>query len=485
LKSKLIFLFLFLISAACTKTDADSTTAANALAAAFPSGLAVSSPTAQASTSLLSIPNDVSVLAVDSTDPASEKKTTLDALINGTTCSVAITLQSATNANCYGPSVTYVNHPNSSANAPGGDLGIWTASQNSEACAAAQLNSRMNGVASLVDMGMFATAGLICKANSAGQSLPAIGQSLDLTASMAGLITVNTTAITLTAATLSREANNSDGNPVYISTISGTAGTKTYSIRMKHTPNTTDNSTYQGKLSVSVGDNDGTKPGNCNGIGGAATGQTDATSISYSKSATAVVYELKSANFCGNNVDPYVSASNKSVDLTAKVSGGNVDGWGNNGNYLLASYDPTTFVGTFKYAWQAGMNDAKTRAFNAQITATGGVAYFGFGAAIESASGVGDITGIHCNWLNGLAAGTLTTKAQKQIMTLTAGKFAATSSFITYDPVDSCESTDATFTITPTGGSATAANTTTMDLINITDISSNISTITAPTNVDL
>jgi hypothetical protein len=238
-------------------------------------------------------------------------------------------------ANCYGPTINFTNHPGGTnpTSLPGGDLGIWSATETAsgEACAAAQLNQQMRGVASQVDSGLFAMAGLICIADVSGQSLPAVGSSLDLTSSLSGLVTINGTAITLTAATLAREADTTEGYPVYVSTIQGSD----YFFRLKHIATIADNTTFKGKLSISTPNN-------------------DKTSISYVKASnTSVVYELKSVN--GSS-----SAWVSSTDFTAKVA----SGWQNNANYLLANYDPSTGDGNYLYAWQAGSGDSHARVFN-------------------------------------------------------------------------------------------------------------------------
>ncbi len=479
-----------LFGVACSKSSTTpATSTATDLGTTFPLGLAISSPTSQSAASLAVNAAGIGKFEVDSDLPAEEKAEELETLLSGSTCSITVTLGSATNTACYGPSVTYANHPNGYPNAPSGDLGIWDhSSSDGEACAASQLNSRMSGVTTFVDAGMFAMAGLICKAQTLGLALPDAGESLDLTSSMAGLVTINATALSVTTATLARSATDSGSNPVYVTTLEGTAGTKTYSIRLKHIPTDADNVTYSGKLSVSIATDSGTKSGNCNSITGSTTGSTDATSILYSKSsATAAVYELRNASFCGDDADPFVSATNRSVDVTAKaVSTSNPDGWGDNGNYLLASYNPEDDTGTYLYAWQAGANDGKTRVFNASITSTGGKAFFGFGPDLTLNTNLGSIAGMHCNWLNGLSSSPSVTKAQKQTMTLTSGTFTTTASDskITFDPVDSCESSSGTFTVTPTGGTARSGSSTTLDLVDVSTIATDISSITAPTDID-
>lgn len=505
----------------CACSDSKSTnplaSTGSAFSKAFPLGFAVSSPTSHSAASGSSLgAASVGTLSVSADDSFEEKQEALEEIVTGTTaadCTINVTLASPTNASCYGPNLTYVNHPNAptpDANTtdedsgvndtdgegqlPGGDLGIWTASQaDGEACAAAQLNSRIQGIASQIDAGMFTMAGLMCAANVSGQSLPAIGASLDLSTNLAGHVTINSAAVTVTTATITRAADSAGGDPVYVSTVVGTAGTKTYTIRLKHSATAADNSTYLGKLSLTIADADGTKPGNCGG--GSLTGQTDGTSISYElASATSLKYEAKSANFCGTTGDPFVSTANQSIDLSKKFNNSSLPtGWGNNANYFIASFDPTDLTGSFAYAWQAGVNDGNTRAFLAKVESAGAsaTAWFGFGPAADDAS-VGTIDRMICNWAGPNQSHTGLSKAQQQVMTLTSGKFTATSSNIVYDPTNTCTSdgTDGSghaFSYSwDFGGTQTrVGNASAMDLVNLSTVTSGFTAPTAPTNVDL
>lgn len=488
------------LATSCSSSGGSSSTSSG-LTEAYPSGLAVSSPTAQGTAAFAeSTSSNPSAQAVDSTKNYSEKKAAIESVLNATSaasCAIDVSLLSPTNANCYGPSMTYVNHPETLQgggainSAPGGDLGIWSATDTGgEACAATQLNSRVKGMASQVDAGMFSMASLLCVAKNTGESLPSEGGSVDLTTSMSGKIKINGSDLTVTSATLTREANSGEGHKVYTSNIVGTTGTRTITMRLKHVATGADNATYKGKLSLKIANADGTKPGNCGA--GTATGQTDAVSIAYEKSsASNITYQLKSANFCGDSADPYVSGTDFSVDLYNKTfsSGSRPNGWANNANYSIAQLNPVTATGTLLYAWQAGALDSHTRAFNAKIDSNGnsGVAYFGFGPHMQASStyaATGSISGMICNWIK-MDGHTLQTTVQKQTITRTGGKFVPAASKITYDPVVSCSSNDASFQMTPSGGSAVTADTTVTDLENLSDVSANITAPTAPANVDL
>lgn len=460
--------------------------------AAFPEEAAVSSPTAQttATTSSFGLQSEELRTLAEATDTADKKKAALTAILDGATsdaCAININLYNSANANCYGPNLDYANHPDGSGGTqlPGGDLGLLDAAETSgEACAAAELNARMKGVASQVDAAFFAVASLMCTARNANLSLPAnAGESLDVTPSLSGKVTINGQAATVTAATLARDTD-SNGKPVYVSTIRATFGSKSAFIRLKHIPaGLQDESTFTGKVSISLSDTvrESGFDGNCSGSSG---GQVDAASILYEKTlAGNLKYSLKSGNFCGSAADPFVSATNYSVNLP-KTYAANNGGWGNNANILLADFVPSTGVGTYQYAWQAGRNDSHTRVLNVKISdATNAVAYFGFGPAASTTS-PGPISTMICNWAGPGNNHSGQAKVQKQVMTRGATFFTATTSNITYDPVNACESSSGTFTYNKVGQSAVNASSTTSNLVNLTDWSSTITNVTAPTDVD-
>jgi len=430
------------------------------------------------------------------------KKAKLEAILAATAladCKVELMLANGSNANCYGPNMTFTSHPDgspASGSLPGGDTGIWEESDATpQACAAAQLNQRIQGSASYADAGLFSTAAMLCAARVSGVSEPAVGVTENVTTYMTGLLKINATDVTVSSATISREADTSGGFPVYVSQIVGTAGTTTYTIRMKHNPTgpaTSRNDTFVGKVSVKIATADGTKPQNCNSS--SATGHTIATSVAYERSSsTAEKYLVKDAQFCGDDADPFVSATDFTVDHSKVLSGGTPKGWANNANYLAASIDPTTDAGNYAYAWQAGAGDSNVRALSTNIADSSGTltgtAFFGFGDPISTSGFDGDITKMICNWAGSGSSHTGVSKAQKQTMTRASGAtvFTVGTSNITYDPVNACEDASS-FTVNWTKVDTTSgtqvASATTENLVAVSTISATYTTPSAPTAVE-
>lgn len=482
----------------CNKSSSDGDSGGGNVSSlfksAFPEEAAVSSPTAQKSagqSSLQSLEDGVRIMA-DATDTADKKKEALDTVIDGTTsdsCKVNINLYTSGNANCYGPTLKMANHPDGTVTGdlPPGDLGIWTATEGTEACAAAQLNSRMKGVSSMMDAAFFSVASMMCAAKNAGQTLPEVGSSVDVSSSMSGKVTINSNSTTITTATLARESDT-NGKPVYVSTIQGSytesSHSKTFTIRMKHVPaGVQDETTFTGKVSIKLTDNqlDSGFAGNCSGSSG---GGVDAASIIYEKTSSSnMKYYLKTANYCGSNGNPFVSSSNYSVDLTRTYSSNN-GGWGNNANVLLADFDPSTGIGSYQYAWQAGRNDSHARVLNVKISsASSATAYFGFGPALSGTTGLGSIDRMICNWAGPGNNHTGVSKVQKQTLTRSSTTFTPSASYITYDPSNSCDG-GGSFTYGISANNEVNASSTTSNLVNLTDLTSTITNVTAPSDVD-
>lgn len=451
--------------------------------------MVLTSPTAQrAAGSLFStgpaytiLGDVIAMVGPDPEDSPKEKKDALEALIAETppaSCAISLNMQNSGRANCYGPSVNYVDHEFdgvTSGTWPGGDLGIWTDTEASsgEACVAAQLNQQMKGAISFIDTAQFIAAGIACVANKGGKSLPsAASTSLDLTSDLSGIVTINGSAMTVSAATIERAADDSSGNPVYITTLQGTVGgTKTFNIRVKHIPTSTDDSTNKGKISVKVVDTNG-------------GGSTDGASLEYEKSsATAGKLLLKKINFNGASGDPYESTTDYSVDYDKP--------WNNNADYLLAAINPSNFTGTYAYAWQAGNGDSHTRTFNAILSESGGVvegsAFFGYGPTMQT--GAGSIDGMICAWTGPDQNHTPVPKVQRQNLALSSGKFVVSGTTnTTYDPVADCEADTSGTTMVMTwndGVSQTrSVSETTENLSPIGDVAGALTLPTEPANVD-
>lgn len=477
----------FLFNCSGYSSGGSSSTALSAFASALAEDMVLTSPTAQRSgTSLFStepqylINGDVIAMAgPDPEDSPKEKKDSLEALLATTapaSCAIVLNLQNAGRASCYGPSVNWINHEfnNVSGTWPGGDLGIWSDSEpTGEACVAAQLNAQMKGVISMVDSAQFIGAGMACVANKNGDTLPSSpSTSLDLTSSMTGVITMNSSALTVSSAIIMRDANDSSGNPVFVTTLTGTAGTKTFDIRIKHVSTSTDDSTNKGKISVKIVDSSG-------------PGSTDGASLEYEKSSSTVgKLLLKKINFNGTSGDPFVSPTNYSIDYNKS--------WNNNADYLLASIDPSKFTGTYAYAWQAGNGDSHTRTFNAILNESGGTvtgsAFFGYGPTMQV--GPGSISGMICAWTGPDQNHTPVSKVQREDLVLTSGKFVVSgTTHTTFDPVADCEASTSGTTMVMSWNStgvseSRSVSSTTENLSLLSEVSAALTLPTEPADVD-
>lgn len=483
-----------------TVDPATTTSTLSSYADSLAEDMLVASPTASRSVTGFSV-SEVSPFT-DTASPGDglkKKKEAVEGLLASAapaTCAISLTIQSSTNANCYGPNLDTTSHPFNSApySWPGGDLGMWEATATSgESCASDQLNSRIKGVASYADLAVFMMSGMACAANKNGTPLPAASANVDLTTIMANNVNINGSPATVTSAVVYRDADVA-GTRVYRYTLTATQGTKTYTLRAKHNPQDATDTASRGKISVKVSDNTGSNAGqNC--ATSSENGYVEALSMAYERtSSTAAKYLVKSARFCGNNADPFVSPTNFSVDL-AKVHAppGFMFGWADNANYFLASFDPSKYTGKFYYAWQAGKGDSHTRTLNLVLsgtsTAVSGSAFFGFGPTMLTTPG--GISGMICAWTGpetgtGSHALVVPNVVQRQDISVTAPAtmFTPTTSNITYDPVLSCEASSLIMTWNA-GAASRDASTTTQNLVAVSQVGTAMgSTPTDPTEVD-
>ena len=227
-------------------------------------------------------------------------------------------------AECYGPEIEYENHPNAapmtpdSGTLPPGDLGIWeeTDRETGNACAAAEVNALFTNISGQVDsaLGMFAS--MLCIANNNGTTLPAVNESIDLSAGTNRILTELNINFAAATASLARSADNDEGNPVYLMTIEGESSRgKTARLILKHIPENADNSLYRGKLALELATPESEISANCVETEGLTTG----ASILYEKEAeTSLTYKLSRADFCGADVSAL--DANDNIDPAALLS---------------------------------------------------------------------------------------------------------------------------------------------------------------------
>ena len=462
---------------------------------AFPTDLAITSPllTTDSSANLTKMltTDNTQLFALDYEDFSSQ----IDAILEGdeiSDCSFDITLffNNSEDAECYGPQVSYQNHPDgtpSSGTLPTGDLGIWSENEGStnESCASAQLNSRIAGVSDKAFGAMQVLASTICVANNNSVTLSADTTS-DLTSEMNSMTTENSIDVTFSNADI-YPTTNSDGNTMYIYNVELTytdgSDTTEFTLNMKQVAGSSDGE-YSGIINFKFND-DNFSGMNCSGFG--ATEVTKSGSLFYDVTSSNVNFEYRTANFCGADQNPF--ASDMSLDFTNVVSSSfdatsSSNGWGDDGNLFIASFDPETGDGNYSYSWQAGYLDSHSRAFNVNLQTNSSVqtgeAYFGYGYDLDDENLDGSIVGFLCNWAGpGNNHSTfLVEKAQKQVISYDSTNEIFTSDSsqlaITYAPTNSCDATAAFLYDTDADGSLAdeTGSVVTNDLIDLTEISS-------------
>lgn len=445
---------------------------------AFPASLAVVSPTSVSTSvqqaSLIgsgNFPFAANAVASGIVHDYEFNVAILEGLLTGTTeisdeVDLELLFEETTDADCYGPFLAYENHPDTPVDSgdpdagngefPTGDLGLWTETEDggSEACAAAQLNERMEGVNNNSSVALMVLASMITAyedngANSWPEDVSA-GDSIDLLSEMnaAGITSTN-----FTSATMSLNAGGDQWT--YHLEFEFTLDLVAHEVvlNLEHAPGSSDDA-YEGLLTFRI--NNSFSGGNC------GAGDNDVSingSLHYIQaSATDLVLQYRQTQFCGHDVDGIqtaITSSNLTGNMvSASPTGSLVDNWSDNFTIFTADFNPSTLGGTFYYAWQAGYNDSHSRILNVGLdAATAGEAYFGFGHQVHDSLFDGGARGFICNWAGPGNDHTLQEYVQRQHITLDtdAGIFTPTnhgqendSSDIIYAPANSCryDSTD-------------------------------------------
>ncbi|KZN56618.1 hypothetical protein N474_10725 [Pseudoalteromonas luteoviolacea CPMOR-2] len=374
----------------------------------------------------------------------------IDALLDGETplldvFRVRSFYRNSTNADCFGPQVSYQGHPDSadpatdSGTLPSGDLGLWLASDSDgNACAVAQTNALLDGTKERSRMALMTLASMVSAAIDDGSGLPEDGASIDLTTQMnsKGLASVN-----FSAASISLSA----GIWQYSVTLEYTVGSSTYDIdlSMTHTPGG-DRTNYTGLLNYSVEGEVGVSGielpgGNCS-----QNQRTLVGSLAYERTEQQMSLQARTATLCGHTVSGAFN-SDQQVDVKNKYhSIDNPDGWSENFAIFGANFDLTSLAGDYAYVWQAGVNDSHSRILNIgfnDASLENGEAHFGYGTDIDETNGL--IQGFICNWAGPGNDHTLQAYTQRQFFEYDT----STSTYlgnehranIEYAPTNSCD----------------------------------------------
>lgn len=388
-------------------TSSDSSSSAEESSSAdssslFPSSLAVASPLSVSSDSTSESVSKAIGTGIDTEYAVIVAE--IEAILSGTTpasCTFdpAPFLVAESDADCYGPTVQYVDHPNASSGSsdadgqlPIGDVGIWVSTDpgTGHACVAAQLDARIEGMQQKSLAALESMASVVCTIAVNGLSVPS-NSSLDLLTEMNALGIADVTF--LQASLTHSDASGADAYSYELDLVYAPSGVShPVIVRMTHIP-TSDATVFQGRMTYLV--NDTSTVGNC-----PSSDITHNGSLLYnSRAADDMALEMRTAEFCGAAVDGTVDGLVNPADKYDAAS--NPDGWGNRFTTFIADFDTTTLTGDYTFSWQAGPNDAASRVFNIHADGSSGSvpsgqAFFGYGADVDGTDG--SIDGFICNW---------------------------------------------------------------------------------------
>lgn len=470
--------------ASCHNSSSSSSSASDA----FPVGMAVASPTAdnaEAGVQVSPLTIGELELPIGGFDPDAsgpEKAEALESIAEPTSASSCLIslppFQNATNPACYGPALDYQNHPNGgggNGQLPTGDLGIWTASENTAACTSAKINALIHDAANYSDYVMHLAAAIICSLDTAGTALPDTdGETIDMTSALNAAIQVNNPSVTVSSASLENLADvtvNSATHDAYkftIVAVDTTGLTVNISTQMKHVPLNAANTLYVGRLRTWV-----------TGIPNAGSGK--AVSVTYEKTATKFRIKLLKADYNSASTESQIFDANDEL----KIDGP----WTGNIDLSYQEVDTDTFLGSFSYAWQAGTGDSHARIFNGYSSLGAFCGFFGFGLRFDNTGATASdnvIDGMICNWAgpgNDHSMSASAGLAQKQCGDIdVSGEFQidAAKNKITFAPTNSCNGSGSLQVKVSTAGSYTNYASVVNDLVTLAS-DTDFAAYTAPT----
>lgn len=402
----------------------------------------------------------------------------------------------ATNAPCYGPSMKYEQHqdaPPATSNSgtlPGGDLGIWKEYENAQPCVAAQLGRRVRGVKAQTQQGLFMMAGMRrIVATTASLAMPAAGATTDLTVEFESMLRGQPQFAAFDVGVASIARDTSGNIYTYRLTLNNGltgADAKSGEIIMIHTPGAS-STAYAGVIQVAAFALGNDTPMGCSDMKDSATGLYQTAMVStlkYTRADNDVSFNNRSGNYCGHAASFAATAfgaavasytSGGELDPAVSITGGvrgTTKGWVGNFSRFAGDFKLDHLDGDFRYAWQAGPQDGRSRmlaldtTYNTVSETRTLSGYFGFGSDISSANA--GMLGMICNWAGPGNNHTPLAVFQSQTAQLSASAeefiIPAGGSKITYAPTTDCSSTSTKFdvnvdgTVGATEGLATVHN---------------------------
>lgn len=413
----------------------------------FASGLAIASPTAQKTSSV--VVNDAAAPKnLDASADFAAKTAVFDAVVAATgTCAISLpTLNGFGNkATCYGPEVNYTNHQDgadaSPARLPSGDLGFWTATNgsNSEACAAAQMNSVVSSVSAYIDTAMALQAMAICTEKAKSAEVPSEGDTIDMKADLSATIATLTNAPTLTTASV-----KADSDDQFTYKFTGTKGGGEFSITVTHKVKNDDNTKFEGRIYGYFNVNS----------------KKDAFSVTYTRDGATLNAQAYTGSWNSATNVASIFASNGDLVLSDNGQG--------NINQHIFNINKDSGEMNVSSGWQAGDQDSHKRVLHGYTKVSsgvlGGCGFFSYGPDFQAtlANNTNAISGFICNWAgpanqnHSTQATNNAGKAQKQCFSQNAstGVFEEVTAkrAIMYAPTNSCNDTSSmTWTPMATG----------------------------------
>jgi hypothetical protein len=345
------------------------------------------------------------------------------------------TLATPAVSTCYGPEISYLNHPDGadgaacSAGAPCldyGDVGIWLASSTTgEACSVEKANSTLKTGADTINFAMRTFASLLCAANALKLKVPSVGgDPIDL----AVVINKVVTGSSLSAASIAQLQPRAGAISTWQTRFNGTIGGNTLKMTLVHSPLNSNNTTFAGHVFGVIG----------------TAGSAAAFSYTYRQTSSQLDSVARFAVPSSSTVEPF------NVDNVLDFN--SPDLVGQMGHYAISRMDPTTGLGTTNLGWMDNLSETHSRVIQATIapglSSDVGIAYAGFGNSLTSTDPA-MIKKMICNWNGpGAVRNGLVGKAQAQKLARNAsGMLTPSQNAITYAPTNTCDYTPGTFEV--------------------------------------
>jgi hypothetical protein len=420
---------VLLISYGCTKKSSDPAVAADPIPEEETGSLKLSSvapyisivsPVSGESESASLTEDEAAKL--DETDPQILKEnlqTLFGAAETVEDCLVGVDRTQAANngPSCYGPSVFLTEHhpdgtwPGADANSwnlPGGDLGIWSAAQDGEACTAAKMNSLIETLRQQAQSGIEAALRAGCIARVLEKTLPAtVGEELDLLEDVNTAITeAEIDNFSFSTLTITLEASDETLGNVYTTILA--AETPNADLWTRVTQRRESDTKTSGYIWTA------TKAKNNPALVGPPPegDRSYVTSVFFKEDGDNLSYEATRSRTVDSTEEEAMEADHTVMfdsDKRVRMADSSNPGY----DHIITEMNTETGAGETVYLWTAGGKMEEQRVMHAIVEVEGetksATGYFGFGKSLNDMRALvkaGTVTattpsieGMICNWL--------------------------------------------------------------------------------------